>query len=476
MHYVDFDSKTKQTIVRLATYGAVGIAALIISLVIIFAARGYDVDPSTGQVIRNGLLLVWSQPESADLYLGGELETDTPARLPLPVGAYDLKLSREGYRDWSKTVPVNESEVVKLNYPRLYPNDIRAENFGSLPGADYWSQSPSQEILLVHSKANPRTIQFYNAEDTSQPVRAITIPDGKLTLPGGVVGSIEPYQWSADSEFLLVRHIGQGVNETLRIEVDTETIVNINDIFPVGVTDVQFDRSENDILYGVSAGGQLRQLDIKKKSAATPLAAEVAEYRVASDGRVAITQLRQKETHVLLYDEKDGIRVLMSGPKTGSTQIELGEYDGDGYAVVSINPNKAQIVWLDQKENREDDIAATFSSKGIRVHPVSFSGKYSLVSSSSGFIVHDFNKLRVFPFKIKNIDLDTISWFDDGHIAGVAAGKIVISEYDGDNQTQVGDAANFKIYAEKGYDTFFSISQNKNKLFSLDQSNLILLN
>ena len=472
MHYIDFDSKTRRTIVHFATYLTVGLFALGLSIIILMAARGYDVDPSTGHVIRNGLILVWSQPGSADLYLDGELEDDTPARLPLPTGSYDVELVREGYQNWKKTISVYGSEVVKVNYPRMFPDEIVAEQFASVPSVSYWSQSPSQELMLTHSNDKPRALNLYDIKDEISIPRTITVPTAKLNKFVAGSSKITPTQWSADSKYILVKHDNGSLVEFVRVAVEEDEVININTSISKQVSDVQFDRSENDIMYGKAKNGLLVRFNVKNSTVSDGLAADITKYRVASDGRVVAVQERSKKSFVLVIDGEN-VESIYSGTVSGpKVQLELGNFEGDHYAIFSVSPNEAKIVWLDNLPGYDDKMLATLSGKDIVVHPVSFTARFAMVSTGDQIITHDFDKFRVHQFRTKGMNPKTISWFDDGHVVAVAGGKIIIREFDGANMTEIGQASNFDVFAGAGFENFYSLKKAEDGSFSFNSSNL----
>jgi hypothetical protein len=472
MHYVDFDSKNKQTIIRFAIYVVLGLVAFGISLLVIFAARGYDVDPATGKVVRNGLVLMWSQPESVDVYVNNQLEDSTPSRLPLPVGKYDLKMSKAGYRDWNKTVNVRASEVIKLNYPRLFPNEINAIAQETFETVGDWLQSPDQETIAVHEKAGSPEISLFSIVEPDQPLKKITIPEGFLTRTNGQIGTINLHQWSADSDYLMIEHINGTVTEYIRINVVKNEFVNINTVVSLPITNLQFDRSENNKMYALT-DGQLRRINVEAKTISAALVAEVADYRVAADGRVVIIQKRDQISSVIVLEDNDQPRTLLSGPATKSAQLELGNYDGEDYVVTSIDPNEVRLVWLDDDENRPRNLLATIAGKDSKIYPVSFTGRFAVMTSGDIVTVHDFEKLRVFQYKFAGLTPESLSWFDDGHlITTTSAGSIDVIEFDGLNKTTIGQGLKFKVYTDKEFQNYYSLGKNAQAGVNLNSSNL----
>jgi len=472
MHYVDFDTKTKQTITRFAIYIVLGLVSIAVSSLVILAARGYDVDPATRRVVRNGLVLMWSQPQSVDVYVNDILEDKTPSRLPLPVGEYRLKMSKAGFRDWNKTVKVGPSEVVKLNYPRLFPNEINATPVTTLAEVSDWLQSGDQETIAVHSRPGSREILLYSMKDITSGPQLITIPESQLTQVDGALGKIKLHQWSADSDYLMIEHTNGSVVEYVRINVIDNEFLNINKTYALPINNVQFDRSENNKMYGLT-DELLRRLDVRNKSISAALVGEVADFRVAADGRVLSLQVRNNITSLVMLDKNDELSVVLSGATSDLAQLELGNFESKDYAVVSLNPNETKLVWLDDKAGRASNLLATIPGKNVKVYPVSFTGRFAVVSSGETVTVHDFEKLRVFNFRFPGMTSQTLSWFDDGHLISTTKnGNIDVLEFDGANKTTIGKGKNFKVYTDKDFKELYSLGAKEDGRVDLNSSNL----
>jgi hypothetical protein len=91
----------------LTTFVIVGVVATIAG----YYARGWRFDSKTGDFGPNGILVLKSVPDSAQIFINGELKTATNATIPLAPNTYDITLKKEGFQDWNKRVTI-EKEVV----------------------------------------------------------------------------------------------------------------------------------------------------------------------------------------------------------------------------------------------------------------------------------------------------------------------------------------------------------------------------
>src|SRR3989344_5127347 len=96
-------------LVLLATFIIVGIFATLVS----FYARGFRINTRTLKVSQNGLLVLKSVPDSAQIFINGELNSATNATISLLSGTYDVSIKKEGFMDWNKRVTIKKEEVTE---------------------------------------------------------------------------------------------------------------------------------------------------------------------------------------------------------------------------------------------------------------------------------------------------------------------------------------------------------------------------
>lgn len=94
-------------IIFLTTILVVGTIVTLVSLY----ARGYRFNPDKLKFNPNGIFVVKSVPDGAQVLLNGELETATNATIPLPPALYDVSIRKEGHLIWNKRLVI-EKEVV----------------------------------------------------------------------------------------------------------------------------------------------------------------------------------------------------------------------------------------------------------------------------------------------------------------------------------------------------------------------------
>lgn len=99
-------------------------------------ARGYRFSPNTKRLAANGLFVAKSNPDGAQLYLNGELETATNATINLEPGTYDVEVKKDGYHTWNKRLLIEKEIVTEIT-------------------ANLFKTAPSLVPLTFYSAHNP---------------------------------------------------------------------------------------------------------------------------------------------------------------------------------------------------------------------------------------------------------------------------------------------------------------------------------
>jgi len=67
---------------------------------------------------KKGSLDVSSTPDKAKVYINDQYKGDTPLKLDLDIGTYNLKITKSGYQDYTDKITIEENKILKLS-PKL---------------------------------------------------------------------------------------------------------------------------------------------------------------------------------------------------------------------------------------------------------------------------------------------------------------------------------------------------------------------
>ena len=100
--------------------GIIFIFFTVILIATIAYARGYRMDVQKGTMTSTGIIAVSSSPQTAQVYVNGELRGVTDLHLTLPHGNYVIEVKKEGYTSWRRNV-VLKGELVVTADATLFP-------------------------------------------------------------------------------------------------------------------------------------------------------------------------------------------------------------------------------------------------------------------------------------------------------------------------------------------------------------------
>ena len=118
-------------LILFGTFAVVGIVGYILSLY----ANGYRFDIDEFAFLPNGLFVIKSNPDGAQVFINGELKTATNATIDLPPGIYDVAVKKEGYGEWNKRLTITK-EIVTEADAHLFKNapSLSAVTFSGVTG------------------------------------------------------------------------------------------------------------------------------------------------------------------------------------------------------------------------------------------------------------------------------------------------------------------------------------------------------
>lgn len=190
---------SKRFIITIATLVIIATSAAIA----IFLAKGYRVSPTEKRIIGTGIITIASEPDAASVFVDGHLTTATNATISsLPTKTYSIKVVKEGFIPWEKSVEVKEGLVTALKatlfpaIPTIYPltftgvvNPLLSPDgsklayivlSGKKAGVWVWTMSKNQPIAFARS-SEPHQIATNTLADFSQATLKWS-PDSKEVL------------------------------------------------------------------------------------------------------------------------------------------------------------------------------------------------------------------------------------------------------------------------------------------------------
>ena len=102
---------------QLITYIAVFLFLAIGTTAVILYGTGYRLNIGKGKLglLETGLLVAKSQPDGASILINGHLTTATDNTIDLAPGEYKIRIVKDGYSSWEKTIKIQKEVVAKID-------------------------------------------------------------------------------------------------------------------------------------------------------------------------------------------------------------------------------------------------------------------------------------------------------------------------------------------------------------------------
>jgi hypothetical protein len=191
--------------IRLAILSSTIIFVGVIGWLLFLYAKGYRVDTDKLQIEPNGLLVIKSVPDGAQIYIDGELETATNATIPLAPGTYDIILKKEGFFEWEKRLNIDK-EIVTETTAHLFKvaPSLSAATFNGV-----YNPLPSYDMTkIAYVVPTKKNDDIHNEDQAGLWIMEIVdLPLGFSRDPRRITnGSLvnTTYEWSIDNREILL--------------------------------------------------------------------------------------------------------------------------------------------------------------------------------------------------------------------------------------------------------------------------------
>jgi len=169
-------------------------------------AKGYRLSEEGFKLTPSGLLVVKSDPDGAQLFINGELETATNANISIAPGTYDVSIRRDGFLSWNKRLTVEKEEVTQVDAV-LFPS---APSLTALTFDGVGRTVATPELTKVAYEVPP-TQNFFNSEEAKKAglwvIELLNLPLGFSNEPRQITdANLEDasWIWSPDRRELLL--------------------------------------------------------------------------------------------------------------------------------------------------------------------------------------------------------------------------------------------------------------------------------
>lgn len=455
-------------------YGLIAIALTMMTMIIVFAAYGFDIDRKTGEVIQNGMIIVSAAPESARISINGTDEGTTDKRLSLPAGRYSVELAREGYRTWRHDVDLVGSAIEQLVYPFLFPADLSTKTLQAYTARPaLTSQSPDRRWLLTQRPGDAAgTFQVVDLNDKDNPVSTVVLPSGIAST--GQARQFSVVEWSTNNTDVLLKHTYDGKTEFIVLNRSNPSRSR-NVTTTLGertFTDVTLRDKQPDQFYLYNqADRSLYSSDLRNRQYAL-VASKVLSYKAYQKDTIMYVSPSSADTnkvtvHVIHKGRDRAVRSIAASP---TYLLDAADFDGSLYMAIGGSNEPGVYLYKDplSRFNNTEEALRSFRALTLPgATRISFSANARFISVQSGsqFAVYDAETERQFRYdtELAIVDKTHAAWMDGHRLSLVdRTGTVRVFDFDGTNMHELNTGVpGSDVYFDRDYTALFVLAPNE---------------
>ncbi len=448
MDYLDHHKEFRHRVILFTGYICITVGIVIATMVLVYRAYGFGLGKN-GSVVQNGLIFLSSHPHPADIYVNGSLSNArTNSRLPLPEGIYSVRLARNGYHDWQRSVQVIGSGVRHFDYPFLIPKQLTSKKLTTLTGTSgLMTQSPDRRWLLLEQSGSMTDFVIYDLKNPARPPDTLTLPASVLTKAAGTGSeSWQLGEWADDNQHLLLQHLYDGKTEYIMVNRSApEQSLNLNTTLSAAPSKLTLSNQKFDQYYLYDAVGQTLQSASLRNPTPVPVLTGVITYQVYGNNTILfVTDDGATKGHVVVKLSSGARQFTLRSLSAGATYlVDLTKYRGKLYVAAGSSSQSKVYIYKDPlgqlAAQPQHALVPVQVMHVIQPNYLSFSenDQYVVVENGTQFSVYDVEDALGHVFTAPHtLDSPAVhaGWMDGNRLTYVSGGKQLIFDYDNTNQ------------------------------------------
>lgn len=365
---------------QLITYIAVFLFLAIGTVAVILYGTGYRLNIGKGKLglLETGLLVAKSQPDGASILINGHLTTATDNTIDLAPGEYRIRIAKDGYSSWEKTIKIQKEVVAKID-ALLFTTTPKLESITDSGVGNPVMDPSNTQIAFTVDNSSIKKSGVYILDVSTRPI--LTLQSASTQIADNIIDNFSQasLSWSPDGKEILATISAKQSRTTYLLEASgfnqnpqdvTEVLTSINASWQKQKEDKEMSRiyglkpklkqliaqnfqilswspDETKILYTASQSAALPlvitppllgtdatpdQREIKKDSIYVYDISEDKNYKI-SDGEISLSWFPDSK-HLVFVDNQ---------------QINIIEYDGGNKTTIYAGPfiDKYVFSWPD---------------------------------------------------------------------------------------------------------------------------------
>lgn len=437
---MDSERLKKQNIKVIVSEAFMVIAVIATVIVLALLVSGYWLN-SNFEIERNGMLQISSIPTGASVEIDGQtsswLERTNSSKI-LSSGSHTIKLTKDGYDSWSKTVTIAEGLLYRLHYPRLFLEQRQLESVletGKYTGASI--SSDHNAVLLTNGTSEWAYLNLDTDEPTPRKLDISTLftsislaNDAKVGL---FTGEILDTDWDYDASHVLIEARNGDATEWVLLDINNvDKSINLTKEFGADFSRIEIiDNNSNNLL--AVRNQNLHRIDLPGRSISTVIAKNVLDFDhynneiVFSAQKDSLDSVDTTPEYYIGYFKLGSHDIQTLESLTLPAKVSIGKFYESKYIATLIG-NTVTVHQVDDYETNPSKYTISFDPDTVKV---GHNGEFLLLAKENALATLDFEANLAREWTIENSHYD---WLDNDMLYAVSEGDLIVYDFDGLNR------------------------------------------
>lgn len=448
---MDFEEREKQKkrhLIRVAIAEAgMVFSVIVIVTVAILVAMGFFVS-SEGNIEQSGLAQIHSMPTGGSVELDGTtLFARTNLSRTLSAGEHQIKISRDGYDSWEKTIKMYSGLLVRLYYPRLFLQNRTAEEVKQLGvSLAFYSVSDGRTSILY---ANEGSVEWELMNIRGDETRLTKLDLGTVLLGSNETekkfdGKIEVVEWSNDDNYVLIRStVSQKIEWILVNLKDVAKSLNLTKTFGLNFERIEMIDGAASQLFALE-NHHLRRINTTDQAISRVLLDNILSFDNYAANVIYVATRTQDDKTVkrigVYRDDEKGGTVLREVEESEKVQVALTKYYDEDYMIYVVG-DKTTVLYgsvPSYHEGENNDAVANLQilveDMLLQAEPdkvsVSPDGEYVVAQKENRFMTIDLDMGDLYEY---DAGASRVKWLADGMMYDVDDAGLKVWDFDNTN-------------------------------------------
>ena len=426
---MDLEKRARRQSLRIIISEIVMVIAVVAMVAVLaFIVSGYWINADF-EVERQGMLQVNSIPTGATVSVDGDAPwfQRTNTSKILSGGEHTIKLTKDGYDSWSKTVSISEGLLYRLNYPYLFLKNRSKESVYDATTTTFATVSPDRKLLLLANNTTSWTLlELDNDKPKTNTVNVAPILTSGVASGTATVfsGKITSAKWDSANNHVLLRINNNEQNEWVLLDVKNPLkSVNLTREFATDFSDVKiFDNSANTLL--AVRNGNLHKINVEARQISAVLIEQVTAYDFYDSDIIYVSGGSLK---IL---KSNGDNLILAEELTATSPIILTAKFYDNHYIFIIGTSDI-AVYLKDGFKEVNDFTISFIPETAKV---GYGGEFVIINSGTSFATLDMESMQLREWAINS---SHYGWINNYMMYSVLNGALSVYDFDGLNYREL---------------------------------------